>query len=163
MTTEFNSTGSGLSLEERALLNEETMLGTEDRIFCGIELLRMSATSQRYIQRIMAKLNSYGGTAAEAVMAYGFALSVPVADGVVQVDGKSVPRIGLRSLARDMNVFEQALDAWIEALPNPVPPEEMEKLTKIVERDVARIEAAKIKVEPKPGDSSSEGAVPPNS
>jgi len=134
---------------ERALLNEQTMLDTEERVFCGIELLPVTVKSQRYLERIVTWYGAVNGTPRELSLAYAFALSLPLEK--------------LRAVAGGFARFEEGLDDFVAALPTPVPAAELERLSALMERDTAQIEAAQVEIVPKPGESRPDPDAPGNS
>ena len=135
--------------EERALFQENTMLGSRDRQFCGITLNSATAVNQRYLERMMSQLKALGYTLTEVSLGYAFLLSIPIEE--------------LRRVSRNMDLYDEAFDAFLAKLPRPLPPEEGDKLQRIVEGDIAEIKAAQFKVEPKPGEVKAELGEPGNS
>lgn len=135
--------------EERALLNEETVLGTEDRFFCGIELGEITLASRRYIERVVSWYASARATPKEVALVYAFLLTLEIGP--------------LRLVAREMQFVEEALDVFITSrLPDPIPAEEIAKLNALLERDTARLKAAQVEVVEKPG-AKVDPDTPPNS
>lgn len=150
MTDDNKSAEASLSLEERQLLNESTMLGEgEPRIFCGFTLHPFSASRQKYYKRILDALGRAGGTASEVTFSFAFVCSLPMEQ--------------LRKVARGFDSYEAAFDEWIEALPSPVPPAEIQQLSILVEEEIRKLTAAQFEIFKKAGEENSREAPPPNS
>ncbi len=134
---------------ERLLINTETMTGIDDRFFCGIELKPVTHVSQRYIERVVTWYGEINGTTEETLLVYAFLLTLTVD--------------AMRVNARAFLVFERAFDEWYAKIPQPIPAEELVNLGKIVDRDTAAVEAARVDVvaKPKP-DAKPEPGAPPD-
>jgi len=137
-----------LSADQIALLNEESMLGGAERTFCGQTLVDPSASRQRYVKRVMGWLAAMRVPGSEVSLAYAFLLSFAEVDEI-------------RPIARSLEAFESAFDAWNDALPDPVPADQLARLAELVKNDTDRLRAAQVTVLAKPGDKAA--PEPPNS
>lgn len=135
--------------QSRALLNESTL--AEDMPARTVGPLTLDVPSlrrDRYVQRILTTFQQGGAGDVELLYAWLVAMSLPL------------PR--LREASVSLTAWEDVLDATLQEAFGGLPSVEiLQQARSLFDDDIARITAAKVEIQPRPG--SNDKDAPPNS
>lgn len=138
-----------LTLEERALLNDQTLHSEGPARTVGpVTIAEVTFRRRRFMGRIFALMQANGATDAELL--YGWIAAMALPEDVI------------RTASRDIAAWDDALDGFFEKhFEGNISPEDLATARQLFDHDMASLTAASVEVEARP-DSNDKGA-PPNS